>query len=127
WLFGWSKPWLRPRLELVTWAALKRLTGLGGMFFVIQIAALVLFQTDNLIIAHYLGAAAVTPYSVTWRLFTCTMIFQLLAGPSYWPAYTEAFSRGDQAWVRRSFRMNFKVTVISTALLGLPLIVFGKW
>jgi O-antigen/teichoic acid export membrane protein len=127
WVFAWSKPWLRPRPDLVTWPALKRLTGLGGMFFVIQIAALVLFQTDNLIIAHYLGAAAVTPYSVTWRLFTCSMIFQLLAGPSYWPAYTEAFSRGDQAWVRRSFRMNFKVTVISTALLGLPLIVFGRW
>jgi len=127
WLFGWSKPWLRPRLHLVTWAALRRLTGLGGMFFVIQIAALVLFQTDNLIIAHYLGAAAVTPYSVTWRLFTYTMIFQLLAGPSYWPAYAEAFSRGDRAWVHRSFRMNFRVSVTSTLLLALPLVVFGRW
>jgi O-antigen/teichoic acid export membrane protein len=127
WLFGWSKPWLRPRLDFVTWAALKRLTKMGGMFFVIQIAALVLFQTDNLIIAHYLGAAAVTPYSVTWRLFTYTTIFQLLAGPSYWPACAEAFSRGDRAWVRRSFRMNFKITVASTLLLALPLVVFGRW
>jgi O-antigen/teichoic acid export membrane protein len=127
WVFGWSKPWLRPRPDLVTWLALKRLTGLGGMFFVIQIAALVLFQTDNLIIAHYLGAAAVTPYSVTWRLFTYTMIFQLLAGPSYWPAYTEAFTRGDRNWVRRSFRMNLKITIISSLLLGLPLVVFGRW
>jgi O-antigen/teichoic acid export membrane protein len=97
------------------------------MFFVIQIAALFLFQTDNLIIAHYLGAAAVTPYSVTWRLFTYTMIFQMLAAPSYWPAYAEAFSRGDRAWVRRSFRVNFRVTVASTLLLALPLVVFGKW
>jgi O-antigen/teichoic acid export membrane protein len=97
------------------------------MFFVIQIAALVLFQTDNLIIAHYLGAAAVTPYSVTWRLFTYTMIFQLLAGPSYWPAYAEAFTRGDRDWVRRSFRMNLKITIISSLLLGLPLVVFGRW
>jgi len=127
WIFGWSKPWLAPRPDRVTWTALKRLTGLGGMFFVIQIAALFLFQTDNLIIAHYLGAAAVTPYSVTWRLFTYTMIFQMLAAPSYWPAYAEAFSRGDRAWVRRSFRVNFRVTVASTLLLALPLVVFGKW
>ncbi len=126
WVFGWSKPWLRPRPDLVTWSALKRLTRVGGMFFVIQIAALVLFQTDNLIIAHYLGAAAVTPYSVTWRLFTYTMIFQLLAGPSYWPAYAEAFTRGDRTWVRRSFRMNLKITFISTALLGLPLVLLGR-
>jgi O-antigen/teichoic acid export membrane protein len=127
WTFGCSKPWLVPRPDRVTWSALKRLTGLGGMFFVIQIAALVLFQTDNLIIAHYLGAAAVTPYSVTWRLFTYTALFQILASPSYWPAYAEAFSRGDRAWVRRSFRMNFKFTVVSTLLLALPLVVFGKW
>lgn len=127
WTFGWSKPWLAPRPDRVTWVALKKLTSLGGMFFVIQIAALLLFQTDNLIIAHYLGAAAVTPYSVTWRLFTYTMIFQLLAAPSYWPAYAEAFSRGDRAWVRRSFRVNFRVTVASTFLLALPLVVFGKW
>ncbi|MGC1370947.1 MAG: oligosaccharide flippase family protein [Candidatus Sulfotelmatobacter sp.] len=127
WLFGWSKPWLFPRLGRLTWASLRKLTSLGGMFFVIQIAALLLFQTDNLIIAHYLGAAAVTPYSVTWRLFTYTMIFQMLATPSYWPAYAEAFARGDHAWVRRSFPANFRITVASTLVLVLPLVFFGQW
>ena len=127
WLFGWSKPWLLPRLGRVSWSAVQKLTSLGGMFFVIQIAALVLFQTDNLIIAHYLGAAAVTPYSVTWRLFTYTTIFQTLASPSYWPAYAEAFARGDRAWVRRSFPANFKITVASTLALAVPLVFFGQW
>ncbi|HXY07378.1 MAG TPA: oligosaccharide flippase family protein [Terriglobales bacterium] len=127
WLFGWSKPWLLPRLGRVSWAAVQRLTSLGAMFFVIQIAALLLFQTDNLIIAHYLGAAAVTPYSVAWRLFTYTMLFQILASPSYWPAYAEAFARGDRAWVRRSFRMNFRFTLASTFVLALPLVFFGRW
>lgn len=127
WLFGWSKPWLLPDPRRVTWTAIHKLTSLGGMFFVIQIAALVLFQTDNLIIAHYLGASAVTPYSVTWRLFTYTAIFQILAGPSFWPAYSEAFARGDRAWVRRSFRMNFTTTIASTLLLALPLMIFGRW
>jgi len=127
WVFGWSKPWLLPHFRSVTWSALKKLTGLGGMFFVVQIAALVLFQTDNLIIAHYLGAAAVTPYSVTWRLFTYTMLFQILASPSYWPAYTEALARGDRAWVRRSFRMNFKITLASTFAFAVPLVFFGRW
>lgn len=127
WLFAWSKPWLLPRLRRVSWSAIQKLVSLGGMFFVIQIAALVLFQTDNLIIAHYLGAAAVTPYSVTWRLFTYTMIFQILATPSYWPAYAEAFARGDRTWVRRSFPTNFRITVASTFTLALPLIFFGQW
>jgi O-antigen/teichoic acid export membrane protein len=127
WLFGWSKPWLFPRPSRVTYSAIQKLTSLGGMFFVIQISALVLFQTDNLIIAHYLGAAAVTPYSVTWRLFTYTALFQIVASPSYWPAYAEAFSRGDRAWVRRRFRMNLRITITSTLVLALPLVVFGRW
>ncbi len=127
WLLVYSKPWLLPRLGRVTRTAVGKLSSVGGMFFIIQIAALVLFQTDNLIIAHYLGAAAVTPYSVTWRLFTYTTLFQILAGPSYWPAYAEAFSRGDTAWVRRRFRTNFKITIGSTLVLALPLVIFGRW
>jgi O-antigen/teichoic acid export membrane protein len=127
WLFGWSKPWLRPRPGRVTWSATRKLASLGGMFFVIQIAALVLFQTDNLIIAHYLGAAAVTPYSVTWRLFTYTALFQILAGPSYWPAYTEAFSKGDLGWVRSRYHTNLRITIASTLMLALPLVLFGRW
>jgi hypothetical protein len=46
----------------------------GGMFFVIQIAMVLIFQTDNLIIAHFAGAAAVTPYSVAYRLFGYTTL-----------------------------------------------------
>jgi O-antigen/teichoic acid export membrane protein len=127
WLFSRAKPWLIPRLSRISYSAIQKLTSLGGMFFVIQVAGLVLFQTDNLIIAHYLGAAAVTPYSVTWRLFTYAALFQMLAGPSYWPAYAEAFSRGDVAWVRRRFRANLGIAVGSTLALALPLVICGKW
>jgi O-antigen/teichoic acid export membrane protein len=127
WLFARAKPWLVPRLGRVTWASVRKLTTLGGMFFVIQIAALLLFQTDNLIIAHYLGAAAVTPYSVTWRLFSYTMIFQTLSSASYWPAYAEAFTRGDRAWVRRTYLGNLRITVASTTILALPLVAVGPW
>jgi O-antigen/teichoic acid export membrane protein len=126
WLFSRAKPWLIPRPSRVRYSAIRKLTSLGGMFFVIQVAGLVLFQTDNLIIAHYLGAAAVTPYSVTWRLFTYTALFQILAGPAYWPAYAEAFARGDRVWVRRRFKVNLRITIGSTLLLVLPLVFFGR-
>jgi O-antigen/teichoic acid export membrane protein len=127
WLFIYSKPWLLPRLRQVTWSAARALSSLGGMFFVIQIAGLVLFQTDNLVIAHYLGAAEVTPYSVTWRLFTYASIFPILANPSFWPAYAEAFARGDRGWIRRRYRMNLEVSVASTLAIALPCVFFGRW
>ncbi|MGA6983357.1 MAG: oligosaccharide flippase family protein [Candidatus Sulfotelmatobacter sp.] len=127
WLFGWAKPWLFPHPSRVTWSAVQKLLSFGGLFFLIQMSALVLFQTDNLIIAHYMGAAAVTPYSVTWRLFSYASIFQVLAGSSFWPAYAEAFSRGDGEWVRRRFRMNLRISLVSTLALALPFVAFGKW
>lgn len=127
WLFGHAKPWLLPSPNRLTWPAIRDLSSMGSMFFVIQISGIALFQTDNLIIAHYLGAAAVTPYSVTWRLFTYTALFQILAGPAYWPAYAEALARGDLGWVRSRFRANFKITVVSTFMLALPLVLCGRW
>lgn len=127
WMFGWSKPWLLPRLRSVSRLALKKISGLGSMFFLLQLGSLALFQTDNLIIAYFLGASAVTPYSVAWRLFTYTTIFQILALPSYWPAYAEAFTRGDRAWIRRSFRLNFAIGLSTTVALAMPLVIFGQW
>jgi len=96
------------------------------MFFVLQIASLLILQTDNLIIAHYLGARQVTPYSVAWRLFSYTALFQTLLFPSLWPAYAEAFARKDVGWVRRTFRTNILSSTTITIILALPLILFGN-
>jgi O-antigen/teichoic acid export membrane protein len=82
-------------------------------------------QTDNLIIAHYLGASAVTPYAVTFRLFAYATILQTLVIPSLWPAYTEAYARKDFVWIRRTFQINLLISLVSTALIVTVLIAFG--
>jgi O-antigen/teichoic acid export membrane protein len=126
WLFGFHKPWLRPAFSAVHVESIKKLTGIGGMFFVVQIAALMILQTDNLIIAHFLGAQAVTPYSVTWRLFNCSTLIQTLLLQSLWPAYAEAFVRGDGGWIRRTFRINLWSCVLITLAAVVPMVLFGR-
>jgi O-antigen/teichoic acid export membrane protein len=64
----WAKPWLRPQPSLLQRSAIKELLGSGSSFFLIQVAGVIVFSSDNLVVSHYLGAAEVTPYSVTWRL-----------------------------------------------------------
>jgi O-antigen/teichoic acid export membrane protein len=95
------------------------------MFFVIQVAGLLVLQTDNLVIAHYLGASAVTPYSVTWRLFTCTTLLQSVLVQAIWPAYTEAFARGDSRWIKRTLRMNLLINGLTTGTLVAVLVATG--
>jgi O-antigen/teichoic acid export membrane protein len=126
WLFFLHKPWLAPRFSAIQREHMRRLANTGGMFFVLQVASLLILQTDNLIIAHYLGASQVTPYSVAWRLFSYTTLFQTLLFPSLWPAYTEAFTRKDVNWVRKTFRTNMLYSTMLTIVMALPLMLFGN-
>lgn len=126
WLFAIHRVDVRPAFSAVAPKTAGQLLRSGGLFFVVQIAALILFNTDNIIIARVLGAGSVTPYAVTWTLFTLPSMAITLAFPYLWPAYTHAIARGDVRWVRRTFRISLLVAAGCAVALALPLAVFGK-
>jgi len=126
WLFGFHKPWLRPKLATVDPALVKNLFSDGWKFFVIGIGWMVNWQTDNMVISHFLGAAQVTPYAVTFSLFAMATGLQTLAYPSLWPAYTEAFAQGDYSWIRQTLRSNFKFSFFSSIAIVGVLTIFGS-
>lgn len=126
WLVLWHKPWLRPRLKLISLHEGIALLSTGWSFLLIQAAAMVVFSTDNLIVSHYLGAAEVTPYSVTWRVVSLGAVLQALAFPALWPAYAEARARGDIAWIRRTFAIAMRTTIGLNLAWAVFLVVFGQ-
>lgn len=126
WLFGWHKRWLMPHWAFVHRNAVRELASTGGMFFVVQVAGLLIFQTDNLIIAHYLGASQVTPYSITYRLFSYALLLQSFVLPALWPAFGEALARKDVHWIKRTLRYNLTLSPIIAALSSLPFVLLGK-
>jgi O-antigen/teichoic acid export membrane protein len=126
WLFGKDKPWLRPSVLAISREAVRNVSKLGGLFFLLQASAMGLFWAGPLVIAHYLGAASVTPYSVAWGLFGLTMMLQTALRPSLWPAYAEAFARQDAAWIRRTFWCHALANVVTTSLLAGSFVVFGR-
>jgi O-antigen/teichoic acid export membrane protein len=123
---GWQKPWLLPRASLIDRSALKELLDSGSSFFLIQVAAVVVFSSDNLVVSHYLGASEVTPYSVTWRVVGLAAVLQSLVFPALWPAYAEAYAKRDYGWIRRTFRMTMKGTVALNGLCVAILLLFGR-
>ena len=125
WLFGIHKPWLRPSLASVDLAFVKILFSDGWKFFVIGIGWMVNWQTDNMVIAHFLGAAQVTPYAVTFSLFAIATGLQTLAYPNLRPAYTEAHARGDYEWIRKTLRSNFQFSFFTTTAIVVFLTIFG--
>ena len=122
----WQKPWLRPRLALLDRSVAGELLRSGYSFFLIQVAAVVVFSSDNLIVSHYLGAAEVTPYNVTWRLVGLAAVLQSLMFPALWPAYAEAYARNDYAWIRRTFAITMKGTMALNGCCVAVLLVCGR-
>ncbi len=126
WLFSRRQPAMSPRLRSARRDSARSLLRVGVQFFLIQILSLLVFETDNLVIAHYLGADHVPPYSLTYTLFAFTSIIQTILFRYVWVAYTEAIARRDIAWVKRTFLLNMAFSLASTALAIVPLIYIAR-
>jgi O-antigen/teichoic acid export membrane protein len=125
--FGFVRPDLRPSRGLVARDVISEIARLGGLFFVLQIVVAVSFSADNFIIARTLGAVNVPEYSIPQRMFTLvTMMSGMLVAP-LWPAYGEAISRGDIAWVRSTLvRSLLVVLAVTSTVSGILLIMSHK-
>ncbi len=127
WMGFRHEPRIRPAPRRVHLGAAREIMGHGILFFVLQLAGLAVFNTDNLIIAHFLGAEQVTPYAVTWRLVGYASMLQSLLLPSLWPAFSEAYSGHDLDWVRTAYRRVMRATLLTVTSAALLLGFTGQW
>ena len=116
WICIFHKPWMKPWPSKFQNGLIGDIFRSGGQFFLIQLSGLIVFNTDNLIISHYLSPAQVTPYNVTWRLVSYITAVPVLIFPALWPAYSEAYAKGDLAWIRRAYARNRWITLGTLAL-----------
>jgi O-antigen/teichoic acid export membrane protein len=126
WIWLYHKPWLTPWPRHVSFAVSRRLLGSGSGFFILQIAGLIVFNSDNIVITHFLGPAAVTPYNVTWRLVGYASVLQTFMFPALWPAYSEAYVRGDIHWIRKTYWYVMKLTISTTGAFCIMFLIFGR-
>lgn len=113
---------LAPAFSTVNTSHARELMSIGIQFFVLQIAGLVLFTSSNLVITQLFGPAEVTKYNIAFKYFGVpSMAFMILLTP-FWSAYTEAFARGDHAWVERSFRQLKRLLVLFTVGVAIMLV-----
>jgi len=98
-----------PSLKYVDLQYLRPLLSLGGQFFIIQLAALVLFTTDNMIITQLMGPSFVTPYGIAFKYFQLIPIaFGIIVNP-LWSAFTEAYTKGEHKWIRKAVNKSLKI------------------
>lgn len=119
--------WLFPRPSLVRRSRLRSLGRLGGGFFVAQLAAIGIWQTDQLVLTHLVGPTAVPAYVLTLRLTTLYVGVLMTWLSPIGPACTDAAARGDYEWVRRSYHRMLRRSLALTAVVVLGLVLLGRW
>jgi len=79
----------------------RELTTIGIKFFLIQIAAMVLYTTDNLILTWLMSPVSVTSYSTVTKYFLIPYnLFVAMLAP-FWSKSTEAKELGNFIWIRK--------------------------
>lgn len=119
--FFLDHPSYKPSFKLINISSGKDIFSLGWQFFAIQIALLVIHSGNNLLISQFVDPSSVAGYSLSYQLFSYALLAYTIALNPLWPAYTEAWRRGDVAWIKKT--MNKMKHVFYLFLLGSILIV----
>ncbi len=112
---------IAPSINFIDFSYGKDLLNLGLKFFLIQISALIMFQSSNIIITQFYGPAEVTPFNLAYKLFSViTMLFTIIVSP-FWAAFTEAWVIKDLVWVKKTIK---NLLYIWLGLVVLAVILF---
>jgi O-antigen/teichoic acid export membrane protein len=98
----------------------KDIFKLGSKFFIIQIAAIVIYQTNNIIISQICGPKEVTVYNIAFKYFgILSMGFTIILTP-FWSAFTEAKVLNDYEWMNKilkKLKMAWGILVLGALFL----------
>ena len=100
----------------------RPLLHVGLQFFTIQLAVLVIFTTDKMLITQLFGPQYVTQYEVVFKLFSVITFVHTLISAPLWSAYTDAYHREDFVWIQKMLRkqlMVFGGVILAVLALGL--------
>ncbi|OGO15161.1 MAG: hypothetical protein A2Z14_18140 [Chloroflexi bacterium RBG_16_48_8] len=126
-IFGVEMPWLRPRLSRIRISSLKRLLRTSIPLFLFQIGALLVNQTQPIILAHRSGLEEVTEYTIVIRLYQAFMSLITVSTIAFVPPFREASERGDHAWVSVGFRKMLSIRMILAILFSFMMALFGNF
>lgn len=126
WFYNRKYKLYAPSLKYVKFKYARDLMTLGLKFFILQIAALVIYQTSNIIIAQLFGPSQVTPFNIAYKYFSViTMGFGIVMLP-FWSAFTEAWYKKDIDWIKNVMR-NLMIIWALTSVCALIMLVCSNF
>jgi O-antigen/teichoic acid export membrane protein len=111
---------IAPTIHYFKRAYLNDILSIGVKFFVIQIAVLVIFTTDNFLLSHLFAPESVAYYNITYKYFSLIAIAFAIISEPLWSMYTDAYKCNDIAWINNNIKNLLKILgmlVVAVALM----------
>lgn len=105
-----------PTLSCVRPRLIGDIMSLGINFFMIFVCMLVVFQLVNLVLIREAGSESVTQYNISLKYFNVLYSIVLIILMPFWSAFTDAYTKGDFAWMRRVTSGLEKIWLVSVAV-----------
>lgn len=118
-------PFLTPSIRYFRKEYIKELFSLSLFFFIIQVMGLVLFSMSNVIISNLFGPDQVTPYNIAYKYFSFISIFFSFLLAPIWSATTDAYAKGDLAWIQSGLNKIMMIMLGVTIIIVLMVVCSG--
>lgn len=115
-----------PAYRFVELKYARSLMSLGLQFFFIQLALLIINETNHLLIIQFVGPAEVTVYASAFKYFSVVVLLFSIASNPLWAAYIEAYQKQDYEWVRKVIKQMIKVWGL-TVLAMFVMVPISPW
>jgi O-antigen/teichoic acid export membrane protein len=113
-----------PSLKFFSKHHIRSIFSLGIRFFLIQITALILFQSNNIIIAHVCSLEDVTLFNIAYKyIYIISMAFSTFVNP-LWSAVTEAYIKEDTHWINNIIK-RLNQLLLLLMIVGILMVVFS--
>lgn len=126
WYYSRTYKKINPEFGKISKAYAKEMGELGIKFFFLQVASMIIFQANNIVIAHVCGPEDVTVFNVAYKYFSLiSMVFIIIITP-FWSAFTDAYNQKDISWMKNTIRKLEKIW-IGLAIGGVCLLILSKF
>ncbi len=103
-----------PKIQYVSLKYIKRVLSLGGLFFVIQIAYMLIMSTNEFLIAKTTCNSDVIDYQAYFKLYSlCGTVFALTLTP-IWSVITKAQAENDIIWIKKTYNHFIVLAILFT-------------
>lgn len=111
--------------NLVSKKSSSKILNYSKFTFLAMLANQIIYYSDAFVIGYFLGAAAVTYYSIPWTLAEYTKKISLVISQTFTPAISEFDAKGDMDTVKALYISGTKYMVFISNLLSVGIFVLG--